>query len=250
MPPPRDPNSPSSKNRRRPEVMPGGWLWLVLLVLLVLVMMFFINFGQGSVVDYSDVRFLAQAGKSPTGNTVIKRVVFVGTDRLEGELQEGARDYLTGDKVDPKLDKKTREKLDVIAKKIRGTTFTCLIPESATRGGEDSVTAQLSKSNVEFARQEDSTAWIPQLLMLLLPALVLLAIFFFFLLPRFRDPLGGGFLSNYIKSPAKRYEKSNPPPNQDGKVPHRVRRSLGGEPRTPFRQLIHVARHVAHEARI
>src|SRR5207302_993892 len=26
--------------------------------------------------------------------------------------------------------------------------------------------------------------------------------------PRFRDPLGGGFLSNYIKSPAKRYERS------------------------------------------
>src|SRR5207245_6222394 len=68
--------------------------------------------------------------------------------------------------------------------------------------------AILEKNNVDFARQEDSTAWIPQLLMLLLPALVLLAIFFFFLLPRFRDPLGGGFLSNYIKSPAKRYEKS------------------------------------------
>ena len=46
MPAPRDPNSPSGKNRRRPEVMPGGWLWLVLLILLVLVMMFFISFGQ------------------------------------------------------------------------------------------------------------------------------------------------------------------------------------------------------------
>src|SRR5918911_1044550 len=102
MPPPRDPNSPPGKNRRRPEVMPGGWLWLVLLVLLVLVMMFYINFG----------------------------------------------------------------------------------------------------------RQEDTTAWIAPMLTFLLPALVLLAIFFFFLLPRFRDPLGGGFLSNYIKSPAKRYEKN------------------------------------------
>jgi len=58
-----------------------------------------------------------------------------------------------------------------------------------------------------FGRQEEHGAWIPQLLMLLLPALILLAIFFFFLLPRFRDPLGGGFLSNYIKSPAKRYTR-------------------------------------------
>src|SRR5438132_983372 len=41
----------------------------------------------------------------------------------------------------------------------------------------------------------------------ILPVVVLLVLFFF-LLPRFRDPLGGGFLSNYIKSPAKRYERS------------------------------------------
>src|SRR5206468_12477411 len=44
--------------------------------------------------------------------------------------------------------------------------------------------------------------------MLLLPALILLAIFFFCFLPRFRDPMGGGFLSNYIKSPARRYERN------------------------------------------
>src|SRR5690349_8782494 len=42
---------------------------------------------------------------------------------------------------------------------------------------------------------------------MLLPALLLLALVFFFL-PRFRDPLGGGFLTNYIKSPARRYERS------------------------------------------
>src|ERR1700719_2961044 len=41
----------------------------------------------------------------------------------------------------------------------------------------------------------------------LLPMLVLAALFFF-VLPRFRDPLGGGFLSNYVKSPAKRYDKT------------------------------------------
>src|SRR5438093_8874106 len=122
MPPPRDPNSPSSKNRRRPEVMPGGWLWLVLLVLLVLVMMFFINFGSGSVVDYTDVLRMAQVGKTASGNVIIKRIVFVGTDRLTGELQEGAQAYLTGDKVDPKMDPAQKKKLETIAKKIRGTT--------------------------------------------------------------------------------------------------------------------------------
>jgi cell division protease FtsH len=42
----------------------------------------------------------------------------------------------------------------------------------------------------------------------LLPVLLLLGFFLLFIVPRFRDPLGGGFLSNYIKSPARRYEKS------------------------------------------
>jgi cell division protease FtsH len=185
--------------------MPGGWLWLVLLILLVLVMMFFISFGQGSVVDISDVRLLAEAGgASPTGNTVIKRVDFIGTDRLEGELQPDARAYLEGDKVHPKLD---RKQLEAISKKITKGKFTSLIPES-DKLGNASISEVFVKYKVPYGRKEDSTAWIPQLLMLLLPALVLLAIFFFFLLPRFRDPLGGGFLSNYIKSPAKRYEKS------------------------------------------
>jgi cell division protease FtsH len=207
MPSQRDPNTHSSKHRRRPEVVPGSWLWLVLLVLLVLVMVFFLGLGTGSPIDYSDVIRLAQAGKSKDPNSVIKRIVIVGTDRLEGELTDTARDYLTGDKVDPSLDPKSREQLEPIAKKIRQSKFTALIPESENRGS-DTVTTKLNNYHVTFTRGEDTTAWLPSALMLLLPVLILLAIFFFILLPRFRDPLGGGFLSNYIKSPAKRYEKS------------------------------------------
>src|SRR5262249_42314625 len=32
--------------------------------------------------------------------------------------------------------------------------------------------------------------------------------FFFFILPRFRDPFGSNFLNNYIRSPAKRFDKT------------------------------------------
>src|SRR6516164_3233946 len=109
MPPARDPSSPPGKQRRRPEVMPGGWLWLVLLILLVFVMIFFLGFGQGSQIDISDVRYLAQAGKSASGNQIIKRIDFIGTDRLEGELTKDARDFIK-DKVDGnKFDKKKLE---------------------------------------------------------------------------------------------------------------------------------------------
>jgi cell division protease FtsH len=204
MPLPRDPNAPPRKNRKRPEVMPGGWLWLILLIMLVLVMVYILGIGNSSTIDYSDVPRLAEAGKTQTGNTVIKRIVFIGADRLEGELQPEWEEYVTGSKVDPKLDK---AKLQEIAKQIRGNKFNCSIPEPALRG-TDSVTTILDKNNISYRRQDDSAEWIPKLLLLLLPALILLAIFLFFLLPRFRDPLGGGFLSNYIKSPAKRYEKN------------------------------------------
>src|ERR1700757_4161262 len=45
------------------------------------------------------------------------------------------------------------------------------------------------------------------LFIFLVPAALVLGVVLF-LLPRFRDPLGGGFLSNYIKSPARRYDKT------------------------------------------
>ena len=68
--------------------MPGGWLWLVMLVLLVLVMVFFLGIGTGTAIDYSDVLQLAEAGNAAAENTVIKRIVLVGPDRLEGELTD------------------------------------------------------------------------------------------------------------------------------------------------------------------
>src|SRR4029079_12644969 len=67
---------------------------------------------------------------------------------------------------------------------------------------------QLAQRGVQIPVEEDHTGWIGSAIMFfVLPAALLLGIFLF-ILPRFRDPLGGGFLSNYIKSPAKRYDKS------------------------------------------
>src|SRR5439155_21718995 len=53
-----------------------------------------------------------------------------------------------------------------------------------------------------------SGAWIGPFVVYVLPLLIIVAFFVFFLLPRLRDPLGGGFLSSYIKSPARRYDTS------------------------------------------
>src|SRR5262245_15055938 len=159
MPPPRDPSAPPTKNRRRPEAMPGGWLWLVLLILLVMVMIFFVGFGSGTTIDYSDVERLAEAGKTASGNSIIKRVDIIG-DRLEGELHEEWRNVIASDRIDPVADKK---KLEAIAKRVRSNKFNALIVESALRGG-DSISAMLRQNNVDYGRKEDSTTWIATLL--------------------------------------------------------------------------------------
>ncbi len=192
MPSPREQQNPPGRNRRRPDPpAPGSWLWLVLLLMLVVVLVFTVGIGSGTAILYSEVLQIAKDGRDAVRqeNANIKKVVFIGPERIEGEFTEGA-------KLSEALQKQMRG----------GKRFTSLVPESAIRSGD--VTKKLAEAFVPFGRQDEHGAWIPQLLMLLLPALILLAIFFFFLLPRFRDPLGGGFLSNYIKSPAKRYEKT------------------------------------------
>jgi cell division protease FtsH len=183
--------------------MPGGWLWLVLLVLLVVFMVFFLGVGSGSAIDYSDVIDLAKAGSANNPNSIIKHVDLIGPDRLEGELQDKDKnpDFLKG------LEGPQKEHVEEILKKIHGVKFTSQIPEAEQRGSM-TVSNKLESYHVRYGSKADTAAWLSPLLVLLLPALILLAIFFFFLLPRFRDPLGGGFLSNYIKSPAKRYEKN------------------------------------------
>ncbi len=55
--------------------------------------------------------------------------------------------------------------------------------------------------------EEDQGMWVNTFLTTILP-IGLLLLFFFFILPRMRDPMGGGFASNFIKSNAKRFEKA------------------------------------------
>jgi cell division protease FtsH len=61
--------------------------------------------------------------------------------------------------------------------------------------------------NLRIYWEDEHFAWLGPFLLLVLPAVIILFLFLF-LMQRFRDPLGGGFLTNYIKSPARRYEKN------------------------------------------
>jgi cell division protease FtsH len=60
---------------------------------------------------------------------------------------------------------------------------------------------------IEVITEEDQGQWVTPVLYFLVP-MVLLVVLFFFLMPRLRDPMGGGFAAGFVKSTARRVDKS------------------------------------------
>jgi len=171
--------------------MPGSWLWLVLLAILLAIIVS--SMLKSDVqIDYSDfVRLIFDDDNSKH----VKQVTFEGNHRLLVEL----------DNVDDLPDKYKDLKSKLQAHKTFATTVSPLDDNGqlAQRLNELS-----QKQGLVQIPKEDHYAWLPSaIIFFVLPAALILGIFLF-ILPRFRDPLGGGFLSNYIKSPAKRYDKT------------------------------------------
>ncbi len=183
MPSPRE-QPPPNRSRRRQDTMPGGWLWVAILCLLATVMYFTLGFNNAGILDYSEFMKLAKKDK-------FAKVTIKGSTRMVGEFKPGEADKIDNDNV---------------KKQIRYNKIETNIPAAEIQSGN--VTRQLTEFGVPYRTEEETGAWIGPLFMFLLPTLLLVGFFVFFLLPRFRDPLGGGFLSNYVKSPAKRYDKT------------------------------------------
>ena len=178
---------PQPAPRRGNPFLSGGWVALVLVVVLVSALLWARDGAKD--INYSGFKELVDAGQ-------VKALVLVGTERAEGEVR------------DPNSE--LAQKL-----KIKSGKFTVLLPHtedqrSITNDVEQKDREARAKTpNVEavdISKKEEPTALVPLLLNLLLLG-VLVAVLVFFLLPRLRDPVGGGFLNNYIRSPAKRYER-------------------------------------------
>ena len=179
---------PTGKPRRRPAPGLGGNLiWVVVLGLLVAWFIFNAPTGGGTI-EWGEFWTLLEHNK-------LKKAVVIGNDRISGEfndlenLPEPAKSS-----IQKKLGARTKFTVERIHIEDYG--------DLAKRLQE-----QAAKNGMQLSQEADHFAWLQPLLVIILPAVVLLALFLF-LLPRFRDPLGGGFLSNYIKSPARRYERS------------------------------------------
>src|SRR5438046_2330209 len=146
--PPREQPNPPGKNRRRPDVMPGGWLWLVLLILLVLGLLVMVGFPNATMIEYSEFEDLARQGHKKDKdepNFIIKKVTIIGTDRLEGELRT------EGYTLDPETQ---------IGKKLRGRTkFTALIPPTEVQKGLSDL---IKETHIHQAAADNSGAWFQQ----------------------------------------------------------------------------------------
>src|ERR1700675_4753666 len=83
MPSPREQPTPPGKNRRRPEVMPGSLVWIVILLLVMSVLFFTLTNGRNDI-DYTDFVDLVKKGQ-------VEKVQFLGRNRVVAELKENAK---------------------------------------------------------------------------------------------------------------------------------------------------------------
>src|SRR5262249_43399761 len=168
------------------------WIWMVIGIALV-AWLLANTLGNSVEIQYSAfVRLL----ETNAGN--IQKLSFGSNDRILGELKD-VKDLPEKSEEDKELKQKFVKK--------RTTKFvTRRWPLKDEKLGEE-LTALIRKQGLKVEVPDDPYAWVGPVLFFVLPAVLLLGLFFF-LMPRFRDPLGGNFLNNYVKSPARRYERT------------------------------------------
>jgi cell division protease FtsH len=159
----------------------------------------FLAFGNNRYreIDYSKFKALMDAGE-------LKAVTLLGTDRAEGEVRDPNSELAK----DLNLGKAGRFSVFLPPSNDRGPLLAEIekgdqsgkYREEAKKRGED-------PARVTINRREEPTPWLGPLLLNLLIVFGVVMLFVMFVLPRMRDPMGGGFVSNYTRSPAKRYEK-------------------------------------------
>jgi cell division protease FtsH len=161
--------------------MPGGWLWVIVLLLFGGVMWVLLGVTSAGTIRYTDFVQLAQKGKFTS-------VTIRGTSLAVGELKEDEVKNLPED----------------LKKHVKYNRLETNINDKLI----EPLTKQMADADVPVRVEGEAGAWIGPFFLFVFPTLLVIAFFVFFLLPRLRDPLGGGFLSSYIKSPARRYDKS------------------------------------------
>jgi cell division protease FtsH len=180
-PRPTPPGGPGGPNARRPAPVPPG-VFVIVALLIVMVVYLAVMSPPTKEIYYSEFRQLLDAGQ-------LKQVTLVGDDRLTGEVKDAKSELAT--------------KLKLPA---GGKFSTNLLPSNDRSQLAKEIEAK--NENVQIDRQPDPNAWLYTFVLFFLPPLLLFGLLLFMFQSRIRDPMGNGFLSNYVKSPARKYEKN------------------------------------------
>ncbi len=185
---PSTPPPPAGKPRRRMDQGAGSsWVGMGIVLLLFA---FIIVYGLGRSTPTVTWGEFWSIVSSENYSKNLKKIVFYGKDNILFEVKDA-------EKVPEEVRKKYKN----------ATTFYVQRLQTADEKDLTDRLNKLADKGVVIDQQDSAFGWLPNLIMIG-TSLMFVLLLFFFLLPRFRDPLGGGFLSNYIKSPAKRYERS------------------------------------------
>ncbi len=177
--------APQKLSGKEKQAAPSTGPWLIILLILVvgsLIMMKNSPENTGSKVDYSF--FISELNR---GN--VESVDFHG-------------DILTGKwKIRPENpDKEKKEKEEKLAEQ-----FNTVLPSHPVE--DRNIVPELIKQKVVF-KAESTNVGIGTYIIPWLIGPILIIGFFWFMLKRSSDPMGGGMLGNFTKSPAKRFRPS------------------------------------------
>ena len=190
------PAPPTQVPPKRSTALPQAWLLAV--GLLVAFGLFYLSNETPKTIIYTEYEKLAADGQ-------IKRLVIQGKQRAEGEV----RDQTAESVKELKLGSGGKFNFNLPASNDQNQLIDRLqLKDKAYRDKLKAATPNDATPEVQVVVNDETPQIIGPLIWTLLPLLIVGAIFFYFVLPRLRDSSGGGFLNNYIRSPAKKYEKT------------------------------------------
>ena len=190
------PDRPPTPAPKRSAALPQAW-WLGVGVL-VAVGLFYLTTDTSRTVNVTEFDKLATDGQ-------IKRLVIQGKQRAEGEVRDPNAEGVKELKLGPA----GKFSVNLPASNDQNQWIERLqAKDKAHRDRIKEIASADATPEIQIVVSDEAPQILGPLIWTVLPLAIVGAIIFFFLLPKLRDPAGGGFLTNYIRSPAKKYEKT------------------------------------------
>jgi cell division protease FtsH len=195
---PTDPPTPPAPPSRRlnATLMPGGWV-LLSMILVVTIVVLFLNTRKS--INVTEFNRLSEAGE-------IEKFTFVGRERGIGKVRDDKSELVKALKLNGKefeINLPHVENQNELMTKL--ATKDREVRQARLKADPNDATPE-----IVIEKEDEPTPVVLPLLYFFLPLIVFGVFFYVFLWPRLRDPTGGqgSFLNNYIRSPAKKYEKN------------------------------------------